>query len=82
MPVGRGSGGRGHPDLIKLLRWHSLMMLLVFQQWLFTQVFDREKMLESFLNSKEQKLGLLMCEVSVLGAAVGALNENWDMRLT
>lgn len=49
-------------------------MFLVFQQWLFTEVFDKEKMLENFLNSNEQNLGLVMRDVSVLGLATCALN--------
>lgn len=46
-------GGTGHPDLIKLVGLHSLVMFLVFQQWLFTEVFNKEKMPENFLNSYE-----------------------------
>lgn len=64
----------GSPDLIRLVRLHSLVMFLVFQQWLFTEVFDKEKMLENFLNSNEQNLGLVMRDVSVLGLAMCALN--------
>jgi len=32
-------------------------MVLVFQQWLFPEIFDKEKMLENFLNSNEENLG-------------------------
>lgn len=40
----------------------------------FTDVFDKEKMLENFLCSNEQNLGFVMLEVSVLGLVICALN--------
>lgn len=67
MQQGPETGGGGHPDLIKLVGLHSLVMFLVFQQWLFTEVFNKEKMPENFLSSNEQNLGLVTREVSVSG---------------
>lgn len=49
-------------------------MFCVFLQWLFTEVFDKEKMLENFLNSNEQTLAWVAADVSVSGLAMCALN--------
>lgn len=63
--------GRGlDPDLIKLVRLHTSVMFLVFQQELFMKVFDKVKVLENFLSSKEQNCGLVMCEVLVSSFAI------------